>query len=179
MRVGRGEGAAAALCIDRFGPLVWFLASRLMLNKAEAEDAVQDIFMALWKSAHRFDPKVASARAFVAIVARRRLIDRGRAEQVRVRGVTGLEAVTATAKDPSHRLLDEDAERVMEAMDQLKPEQRDAIRLSLGEGWTHQRIAEHMSVPLGTVKTNIRRGLIRLRQLVNADGPTLAGEVAS
>lgn len=150
------------------------LARQILLNPAEHDDAVQEVFIEIWKCAHRFDPSIASARAFVAIIARRRLIDRGRSEQVRVRGVVGLEAAetrtappsAAAAAEVAAERVDEQALRVREAITELKPQEQEAVRLAFGLGWSHQRIAEYMQQPLGTVKTNIRRALIRLRDRV-------------
>ncbi len=166
-----------AACIDRFGPLVWLLARRLLANQAECEDAVQEVFVEIWKSAHRFDPSIASARAFVAIIARRRLIDRGRMAQSRVRGVVDVaelglaEPANASGVGGSgggSARLDDDAAALRAALQELKPEQRELIELSFGQGWTHQQIAERLNQPLGTVKTNIRRGLLRLREILGS-----------
>ena len=77
-RVAAGDTEAVAACIDRFGGLVWSLARRFLDRPTEAEDAVQEIFIELWKSASRFDPSIASETTFVAMIARRRLIDRQR-----------------------------------------------------------------------------------------------------
>ena len=77
-RVARGDPGAPAACIERFRGLVWSLARRLCANASDAEDAVQEIFIDVWKSASRFDPAIASETTFVAMIARRRLIDRGR-----------------------------------------------------------------------------------------------------
>jgi len=77
-RVAQGDPSAPAECIDRFSGLVWSLARRLCASASDAEDAVQEIFIDVWKSAGRFDPSIASETTFVAMIARRRLIDRGR-----------------------------------------------------------------------------------------------------
>ena len=77
-RVAAGEPTALAECMERYGGLVWSIALRLTGSRADAEDAIQEIFIDLWKSAARFDGAVASEKAFVAMIARRRLIDRRR-----------------------------------------------------------------------------------------------------
>ena len=171
MRIARGEQAAAGDAIDRFGPLVLMLARKLLIDQSQVEDAVQEVFTEVWRCAGRFDPSVASARAFVAIIARRRIIDRGRSEQVRVKCVVGLEVVGAAAPTQT---IDEQAREVSAALANLAPDQQEAIRLSIGRGWTHQRVAEHLAQPLGTVKSNIRRGLARLRELIEptSESPT-------
>lgn len=146
------------------------LARRLLANPQDAEDAVQEVFVEIWKAAPRFDPSIASARAFVSMIARRRIIDRGRSEQARARAIrTGapLESYADlgprdTRRDP----VDADAGRLAAAVSQLRPEQQQTIRLSIGQGWSHQEISDRTGVPLGTVKTNLRRGLQRLRQII-------------
>ena len=75
-QIARGDPAGVAACIDEFGSLVWSLARRLSPDPGEAEDAVQEIFIDVWKSAARFDPRKGSAKMFIAMIARRRLIDR-------------------------------------------------------------------------------------------------------
>jgi RNA polymerase sigma-70 factor, ECF subfamily len=166
-----------AACIDRFSPLVWLLTRRLLANQAEWEDAVQDVFIEIWKSAHRFDPKIASARAFVAIIARRRLIDRGRMAQARIRSVADVSALgLAEPMESGGPRLDDQAVAVRGAMAELKPDQRELIELAFGQGWTHQQIAERLGQPLGTVKTNIRRGLLRLREILGGTTTTRRAE---
>jgi len=75
-KVAAGEQSAVTLCVKEYGPLVWSLALRYHRDRHEAEDAVQEAFIDVWKSAHRFDPAVASEKTFVAMIARRRIIDR-------------------------------------------------------------------------------------------------------
>ena len=85
-RVARGEETAVRECLSRYGDLIWSLARRLLPTSADAEDAVQDIFVEIWKNAERFNEQVASEKTFVVMLARRRLIDRrrklGRSPQV-------------------------------------------------------------------------------------------------
>lgn len=177
-RSATGDSAAVAACIDRFSPLVWLLTRRLLANQAEWEDAVQDVFIEIWKSAHRFDPKIASARAFVAIIARRRLIDRGRMAQARIRSVADVSALglAEPLEIGGGPRLDDQAAAVRGAMAELKPDQRELIELAFGQGWTHQQIAERLGQPLGTVKTNIRRGLLRLREILGGTTTTRRAE---
>ncbi len=166
LRVARGDGSSFSECIDRFGPLVWTLARNVLANRTDAEDAVQEAFAELWRVAGRFDPAIASARAFVATIARRRLIDRGRMRQRSDRdGSSALtEATPDRRQDPAERFVHgESGRKAMAEFGRLRPEQQKVIRLSVHEDWTHERIAEHLSMPVGTVKTHLRRGLIQLR----------------
>lgn len=185
-RIAAGEQQAIAECIDLFGGLVWHLARRTLPMRADLDDAVQEVFVELWKSASKFDPAIASERTFVAVIARRRLIDRARRERLRIASTvnsSGLEA------DPSSRASEaaardgfdgrgadqpstpversEEAALAAAAMQELSPEQQRALRLSLYEGLSHQEIADRLGVPLGTVKTNLRRGLLRIREMLS------------
>lgn len=176
-RVAAGERDAVAACVDRYGPLVWSIARRLAADPADAEDAVQEVFIDLWNSAARFDPGKAAEATFVATIARRRLIDRLRRRSRRP--VTEeLERAAAVpdempGTDPE---LQADAARALAVMRELKPEQRRVIRLSIYQGWSHSAIAESLGMPLGTVKTHLRRGLLAIRErLSSAPGREAAG----
>jgi RNA polymerase sigma-70 factor (ECF subfamily) len=179
-RVARGEPDAVAECIDRFGGLVWLLARRTLSPRADIDDTVQEIFVELWKSAHRYDPAIASERAFVATIARRRLIDRGRRERRRLTStVDSADTDLALSPEPETARpseLNEETTRAAAAMRQLSAEQQQAIRLSIYHGLSHQEIADRMGQPLGTVKTNLRRGLIRIRELLGAPRDGNAGD---
>lgn len=166
-----GEPDAMQRCMDRFGGLVWSLARKLNPGGTDADDAVQEIFVDLWKSAARFDPSIASETTFVAMIARRRLIDRGRRRQRRIDAASLPEAVQPVAAplpDASER--SEEASRAAAAFDRLRPEQQRVLRLSIFHGASHEDIARSTGLPLGTVKTHARRGLIRLRQILEAEG---------
>lgn len=171
-----GGPDAFAACVDRFGGLVWSLALRMMRDRTDAEDAVQEVFAELWRSAHRFDPAGGNARSFVAAIARRRLIDRIRVrERHRRDGAPLVDEPTSLRHDPSRRaLIDDEACAAIEALSSLRPEQQEVIRLALHESWTHERIAEHLGAPVGTVKTHMRRGLLRLRDLLAGDAVATA-----
>lgn len=166
-RVGQGDATAVGECLDRYGSLVWSLALRFCGDRSEAEDAVQEIFIDLWMSARRFDPKRASEETFVALIARRRLID-ARRKSAR-RPATGLlpETLTAPIDDHSARLEDrDDARKAAIALAELGDDPRRILTMAIYEGKTQEQIARATGLPLGTVKTHARRGLIRLRQLL-------------
>lgn len=169
-RVATGDAAAIKACIDRFGGLIWSLARRMTRSDAESEDAVQEIFIEIWQSAHRYDPGIASETAFIAMIARRRLIDRRRradrrpAEQELVDGVFG-----ETARAENSPEVIEEAAIATVALDQLTSEQQRVLRLSIFQGLSHEKIARSTGLPLGTVKTHARRGLIRIREMLEAE----------
>jgi RNA polymerase sigma-70 factor (ECF subfamily) len=174
-RASHGEDAAVRECLSRFGPIVWGLARRMSPTRADAEDAVQEIFLDLWEHGGRYDALRGSEEAFVAVVARRRLIDRRR--RVQRRPVTdsfdaapgGREVLQEGSHDGG---IETSAEAAMaaRAMNGLRPEQREVLRLSVAEGLTHEEIAEHTGMPVGTVKAHARRGLIRIRKLLLGEG---------
>lgn len=175
-RVALGDPAAIRSCIDRFGGLVWSLARRMTYNDAEAEDAVQEIFIEIWQSAYRYDVNVASETAFIAMIARRRLIDRRRKadrrpdEQMLPDGVFSEPPRVETTPETV-----EEAGLASRAMEKLSPEQQRVLRLSIFHGLSHEKIARSTGLPLGTVKTHARRGLIRIRELLEAEKPGAGG----
>ena len=171
-RVAAGDQSGVRECLDRYGGLVWSLARRLSNTEADAEDAVQEIFLEVWKSAERYDPEIASEVTFIAMIARRRLIDRRRKAGRRPRSET-LSAVTDVAEaspdvsEPSS--TDEDVAAARRALGKLNPEQQRVLQLSIVHGLSHDRIARATGLPLGTVKTHARRGLIRVRELIESE----------
>jgi RNA polymerase sigma-70 factor (ECF subfamily) len=163
--VAQGEPDAVRDCIRAYGGLVWSLARRL--GPSDAEDAVQEIFTDLWKNARRFDPAIASDVTFVAMIARRRLIDRLRSRGRRVEGAE-TSAVSEDLVDPGADRAELCAEAGLagRALDQLRPEQRSVLLLSTRDGMSHEEIAGALGMPLGTVKAHARRGLMRVREIL-------------
>jgi len=168
-RVAAGDTAAVGECLDRYGDLVWSLARRYLRNAADAEDAVQDIFIDIWGSSARYDRNIASEVAFISTIARRRLIDKIRAAERRPlmdsldddEGAPIDPGIPATVEDDTEVSI---VERVLAEM---APEHQKVLSMSLYEGYSHSEIAERLSLPLGTVKTRVRRGLIHIRQQLN------------
>lgn len=150
--------------LARYGGLVYSLARRFCLSPAEVEDAVQEVFIALWQSASRFDPELGAEDTFVSTVARRRLIDRRRKSRRRARHTSEADVSqnAAPAETPRTEISD-DAARAAEVFATLRPEQQQCLRLSVYQGLSHEEIAAATGMPLGTVKTHVRRGLIALR----------------
>ena len=170
IRIARGESAAVNECIDGFGALVWSLARRLSPNRDDAEDAVQEIFMDVWKSAARFDSRQGSEKVFIATIARRRLIDRLRRHATRPQfaGEEELDAL-GFAEPGTRGEISSEAERAAEAVAQLGADQQQVIELAVLHGLTHSEIASRTGMPLGTVKTQMRRGLIKVRELLGIE----------
>lgn len=170
-RVARGEPGAVRACVDQYGGLVWSLALKRTRSREEAEDAVQEIFLDLWRSAERFDPRLSSEAGFVALIARRRLIDLAR-KRARRPELTALpEGVDAPSDDYARIERGIEAGQVLDVVQTLPEKQQRMISLSLIEGLSHSQIAERTGVPLGTVKSNIRRGVAEVRRRLLTAGP--------
>lgn len=172
IRIARGDSAAVAECIDEFGSLVWALARRLSPNRADAEDAVQEIFLDVWKSAGRYDPAQGSEKVFITTIARRRLIDRLRRHSQLPEFAPTEELDAVGWAEPGTRAeVCVEAERAAQAVAKLKPDQQKVIELAVLHGLSHSEIAARTGMPLGTVKTQMRRGLIQVRELMRLDDP--------
>lgn len=173
-RIAAGDAGAVREFLERYSGLVWALARRMC--PSDAEDAVQDIFVNLWKNAARFDESVASESTFVAMIARRRLIDLARRRQRRPdlgspAALDDLSHEAAGAGGADTGLspeASEEARRAREALDTLQPEQQRVLRLTVLHGLTHEETAAATGLPLGTVKTHARRGLMRIRELLES-----------
>jgi RNA polymerase sigma-70 factor (ECF subfamily) len=166
--VSTGDPDAVRACIDRFGALVWSLSRRFSPSPSDAEDAAQEIFVELWKSAGRFDPTVASEATFVAMIARRRLVDRQRRRQRRL-DTEPLPELPPAAEEGSSPSGERAAEATLaaRAVAQLRPEQQKVLLLATYHGLSHEEIASATGMPLGTVKAHARRGLIKVRELLS------------
>ena len=166
-RIAAGDSLAIEGCLAKYRGLVWSMASRFAGNYADAEDAVQEVFIELWRHAGRFDPAMASESTFVGTVARRRLIDRHRRQARRPETVSLVSEPIATARSETDRLEAlEEGRHARGLLEQLQPQQRHVLELSFDQGMSQQEIAEATKLPLGTVKTHTRRGLMRLRMLL-------------
>lgn len=176
-RVAAGDEGAMASCVDRYANLIWSLARRFTSGGTEAEDAVQEIFIDLWSSAARYDSSKASETTFIAMVARRRLIDRLRKTK-REPNMEEIEAAAdlGTPGPAAATEIKDEAERALRLIQTLKPEQQQIIQLAVYHGHTHQSIADTLGMPLGTVKTHLRRGLLRIRGAMQGPDPTPDGE---
>lgn len=169
-RVARGDPDAFPLCLDAYGDLVWSLARRFSPTAADAEDATQDIFLQLWKAAARYDAARGTEAVFVATLARRLLIDRHRERRRRPVEVVmdDPDSPWAAVEDAS-AATSSDAERAASAMRALSPEQQRVIGLSVVEGLSQSEIATSTGLPLGTVKTLMRRGLLQIRAVLTGE----------
>jgi len=169
-RVAAGESRAMNLCIDQYGALVWSIARRYIKDPSQAEDLVQEVFTEIWKKAGSFDPAIASESTFIGLVARRRAIDFLRREGRK----PGFEQLSAAESVPlpndGHASPDCDPEAIQSSLQTLPSETRTLFRLFFEDGFTHPEISEKTGIPLGTVKTRLRRGLIALRDQLSRGG---------
>lgn len=169
-RIALGDQRAVKECMDVYGGLVWSLARRYNYSAADAEDATQEIFLEIWKSAARYDAAMGAEAVFIATIARRRLIDRIRAAKRRPKTEEFDESFTheQSCEAPDSGMLAVDAAVATRALAQLGEGERDILLMGVVDGMTHSEIAMATGKPLGTVKTQLRRGLIKVRDMLEA-----------
>ena len=173
-RVSRGDQSALAELYDRHARLVFSLALRILGDRADAEDVVQEVFTQVWGQAARYDPARGAVAAWMLMLARSRAIDRLRARKSRPEAAGDTRMVEnmpdGAAPQDLQLLSTEQVTRLKSALNELPAAQREALELSYYEGLSHAEIAERLAEPLGTVKTRIRQAVIRLREsLVNRE----------
>ncbi len=169
-RVAAGDPAAVRECLDSYSGLVWTIARRMLGAGHDTEDAVQEIFVEIWRSATRFDRTKGTDVQFVSTIARRRVVDRvrRRGRQPKLEPLPERLTSSAPGADRDAVVADEYA-RAREALESLPPQRQRVLRMALLAGVSHRQIAEQTGIPLGTVKTHVRRGLIRIRELLEVD----------
>lgn len=174
-RIAAGESEAVQECVDRYGGLVHSLARRFCSGGDEVEDAVQEVFIDLWRKASRYDPKLGAEITFVTMIARRRLIDHSRKRKDAATGLVDDELPEKFAAAEQERIeVCDEADRAAKALARLRPEQQRVLKLAIYDGLSHEQIADATELPLGTVKTHVRRGLMRVRELLGVPKPASA-----
>ncbi|MBM4108433.1 MAG: sigma-70 family RNA polymerase sigma factor [Phycisphaerae bacterium] len=167
-RVASSDEAAVAELYDRFGALVFRMALQAMPTRADAEDAVQEVFVRLWRTAERYDPDRAALVTWVMLIARRHLVDRLRRTRARVR-TTGLDAshpgVPSEVGVAAPNLESQERLRSLERKIAKLPDlQRAVVTRAYFGGQTLRQIGEEMHTPIGTIKSALSRALVRLRE---------------
>jgi len=177
-RIAGGDAAAVSECMRTYGALVWSLARRLSRTNSDAEDATQEIFLDIWRSAGRFDATQGSDKVFIAMIARRRLIDRLRKKSAEP-PMDPVEVLDSVASADPENLPETslEAEQALRALAELRPEQRQVLELGLMHGLTQTEIAARLGMPLGSVKSLMRRGLVRVRETLNIDAESVSARV--
>ena len=166
LAVARGDQAAFAALYDRIGALVHGVVRRVVRDPAQSEEVTQEVMVEVWRTAVRFDPDRGAARTWILTMAHRRAIDRVRSEQAsrnRTERVAGREHARDFDEVSERVEVAFEHEQVRTALGTLTDLQRQAVELAYYQGYTYREVAELLDTPLGTVKTRMRDGLIRLR----------------
>jgi len=171
-RIGHRDQSAFSTLYDRLSGPLYSLAMKMLGDPAEAQDALQDVFLQICSRAGTYDPEQSSVFSWAVLLTRSRVIDRLRARGRRLRVVAG------STEDEEHGTTDastvesaadtaeksDEATRVRYVLTNLPSEQREAIEMAFFEHLTHHEIAARLEQPLGTIKARIRRGLLKLRE---------------
>jgi RNA polymerase sigma-70 factor (ECF subfamily) len=172
-RVAADEEAAIAELYDRFGSLVYRMAYQSMPTRADAEDAVQEVFVRLWRTAKRYDPKRAALVTWVMLISRRHLVDKLRRSQARVKA-SSLEAgqgeTPRIATDLGRMEQDERYVALLKRVEALPELQRTVVTRAYLGGQTLRQIGEELDTPIGTIKSALSRALVRLRERAGEEG---------
>src|SRR5436309_9965995 len=178
-QVAEGSAEALGLLYRRFARVIFGMAVQT-LDRAAAEDLVQDVFLAVWRNARRFDPERGSVRTWVLQIAHFRLLNelRRRSRQPEIvpdpDGLV-LDGLPAGDLGPAERTWQQHRRVILEAaLARLPPPQREAVDLAFLDDLTHEQVAAELGVPLGTAKTRIRAGLQRLRGALGSQWAALA-----
>lgn len=164
--VALGDEAAFEELYDAVAPRVYGLVRRVVRDPAQSEEVTQEVFVDVWAQATRFDADRGKAISWILVIAHRRAVDRVRASQASAdRDLRqGIKEYQDSYDDVANTVETQmEAERVRQALETLTAPQREAISLAYYGGYTHQEVAELLKIPVGTVKTRIRDGMIRLR----------------
>jgi RNA polymerase sigma-70 factor (ECF subfamily) len=169
-RIANRDQEALWSLYDRYAKWVCALGLRMLHDRADADDLVSEVFWEVWKKADRFDPTRGSAKTYISTLTRSRAIDRQRSGNHRAKNSEDAQNSKPVATEAEnegnpfdHAVHDERRERVRSALRQLDPKQREALELVFFEGLSQSEISIRLSKPLGTIKTTIRQGYIRLR----------------
>ncbi len=169
-RVARGDHMAFEAIYDALAPSVFGLVRRVVRDPEQSEEVTQDVLLEVWRAASRFEPARGSALAWVMTVAHRRAVDRVRSAQAATLRETRAAALESQADDVADEALDRlERERVRRCLGSLTPLQREAVTLAYYGGYTYAQVAGLLGVAVGTVKTRMRDGLIRLRDCMGVD----------
>ena len=171
-RAARGDTAAFAELYDATAARVHGLVLRVVRDPAQAEEVTQEVFLDVWRQASRYDARRGSALAWLMTIAHRKAVDRVRSAEAATRRDLSYQQANQSVDhdvtaDTAHASLE--AHRVRAALAQLTDVQREAIELAYFGGYTHTEVAALLDLPVGTAKTRIRDGLIRLRDTIGVD----------
>ena len=166
-RLRRSDGDALAALYDRYGRTAYGLAYRVTQDVTEAEDMVQEAFLALWRQADRYDRSLGSVRSYLLTIVHRRAIDAVRARVRRPVLGAAIESMASDTPDPLEvSAWAEDRQLASQAMRDLPPDQRQVIELTYFEGLTLVEAAKKLDIPVGTAKSRVRLALERMRKVI-------------
>jgi RNA polymerase sigma-70 factor, ECF subfamily len=168
--VGRGDEEALGALYDRFGRVAFGLAVRIVRDRSLAEDAVQEAFLAVWRSADRFSPERAKPSTWILTLVHRRAVDLVRKEERRRADPIDDLAHPAGEATDEEAALRSKRRAVQEALRRLPDDQREALELAYYGGLSQSELAERLGQPLGTIKSRMFTGLARLRDLLAESG---------
>jgi RNA polymerase sigma-70 factor (ECF subfamily) len=168
LRVQSGDTRALAELYDRYTPLLYPVAYRILRSPADAEDAMQEVWLQVWKRAATYDPRRGAVAAWLLTVARSRALDRYRSMSSRRLAESSVDPEPAMPPaDASARAAQgQMSERVRAALAELPPQQRQVLEIAYFQGLSQSEIATRLAAPLGTVKSWTRQALARLREVL-------------
>jgi RNA polymerase sigma-70 factor (ECF subfamily) len=174
-RIGQGDSASFEALYDRLSGVLFSTAYRVLNNQVAAEDVLQDVFIQIWEKAPLYNPALGKPLTWAVTLTRNKAIDRLRSIQRRVRLQENVQRESEVFEQFDGRssfdaiTLAESSKLVRDALDKLTDEQRQVIQLAFFSSMTQAEIAEHLQEPLGTIKARIRRGMMKLRDLISPE----------
>ncbi len=172
-RIARRDESALAELYDRYSGLLLALARRILIDSAEAEEILQEVFLQVWNQAERYDRGRSSVSTWLVLITRSRSIDRLRSRQVKDRTLVSVKQEKrgqhTSPEGMGAVLLDQRRQRLRREMRQLPTEQRQVLELAFFQGMTQSEIAKSTSIPLGTVKTRTLLAMKKLRKALSAE----------
>lgn len=174
-----GDTVAFEELYDRYSPLLYPICLGILHNACDAQAVLLDLFWELWRTRERFNPERGSVRSYLVTLARSRAIDQLRAGKRQTQNQQELYEARqnyfhqpyADGQPAAEAMAAEEGELVREALETLTHAQRESLQLAYFDGLTHQQIAERTGTPLGSVKSHIRQGLIKLRAILRRHHP--------
>ena len=169
-QVAKGDHAAFSVVYDQAAPAVLGIVRRVLRDPAQSEEVMQEVLLEIWRTAARFDPASGSAAAWIMTIAHRRAVDRVRTEQRAMERELRAAAASIAYDEVSDAALTSlEHQRVRHCLDGLTDLQRESVTLAYYGGYSYREVAQLLGVALGTVKTRMRDGLIRLRDCLGVE----------
>lgn len=169
LQIGQGNRNAFRQLYDQASPQLFAVALRLLRKRDVAEEVLQEVFLTLWHAADQYDIERGSVRTWLSTITRNKCIDRIRRTPVETLPLLDDDVLASEKDDPLAHVLEQDHHALLTVcLDGLDHQQRQCVSLAFFDGMTHQEVATHLTVPLGSAKTWIRRGLDFLKKCMGA-----------